>query len=362
MPAIPNDKRVGRYLDCSLNGIFNAYGYLDPNGRIGADKSTLYISFLQKPAKTSLFYEFELNRGTERIAGIGNDTHTDNVNLRAPADVYTSLGPGNTNVNFYVIRIDFQPTNDTVRVYRNPTSLTEPKQPTLKLPHTADLSFNRISLAAYANGNEAQFDQIRVANAWEQAIAASPEFAVQPAGSVTSSDIFKKIKISAQVLHGSGQFYYLLDDFSGVRIFLDRPTPLAPGDLVDVTGLVERKNQFLDLIEASAIKKGHSALPAPRPPSLGNPTGSSPFVWVEGVLTGIMDDGTKQTIELQAGKKQLMGGFPSGIHSNRYWTVGSRIKLTGIYLPPTGAKTNAVSEILLNSEADIEIITRPPWW
>ncbi|MES1180634.1 MAG: RICIN domain-containing protein, partial [Verrucomicrobiota bacterium] len=241
---IPNDKRVGRYLDCSINGIFGVYGYLDANGRIGADGKTLYLSFLQQPAKTALFYEFELNRGTERIAGIGNDTHTDAVNLRAPAGVFTPIGPGNTNVNFYVMRIDFKPGNDDVRVYRNPAASKEPNQPTLLTTNVADLSFNRISLAAFANDNTAKFDEIRVASSWEQAVAAAPEFAVQPSSNIVSSDVFRPIKISAQVLYGNGQTYYLLDGNTGVRVLLDRPTPLLPGDVVEVTGLIEHKNQF----------------------------------------------------------------------------------------------------------------------
>jgi hypothetical protein len=60
---VPDDQRVGRYLDCTRSGIFGSHGYLDVAGHIGADGKTLYISFLQRPRSTSTFYEFELHRG-----------------------------------------------------------------------------------------------------------------------------------------------------------------------------------------------------------------------------------------------------------------------------------------------------------
>lgn len=359
---IPNDKRVGRYLDCSINGIFSAYGYLDSNGRIGADGKTLYISFLQQPAKTSLFYEFELNRGTTRIAGIGNDTHTDKVNLRAPAEVFTPIGAGNTNVNFYVMRIDFKSGNDDVQVYRNPTSLDEPDVATLTLSNAADLSFNRISLAAFANDNEVKFDQIRIANSWKQSIAAAPEFAIQHNSNLVSSDMFRKIKISAEVLHGNEQSYYLLDDNTGVHILLDRPMPLSPGDVIEITGLVEQKNQFVDLIEAAASKQSHLPLPQPRPLNFQNADGLFPWVWVEGTLINIIDDGTKRTVEMQVGAKKIVARLQPEPALKMDWPVGSRIKVIGVYLRPTDGQTNAAGEILLNSPNDVKIIARPPWW
>ena len=363
---IPNDKRVGRYLDCSINGIFGVYGYLDSNGRIGADGKTLYISFLQQPAKTSLFYEFELNRGIERIAGIGNDTHTDAVNLRAPAEVFTPIGPGNTNVNFYVMRIDFKPGNDDVRVYRNPTSSMEPTQTTLTLPGAADLSFNRISLAAFANDNEVKFDQIRIANSWEQVIAAAPQCAIQPGSNIVSSDVFRQIKISAQVLHGNGQTYYLLDGNTGMRVLLDRPINLSPGDVVDVTGLVEHKNQFVDLIEATASKRDHLPLPLPQLLNFQNADDTFPWVWVEGMLINVRDEGTERTLEMQAGAKKFVARLPSELVSKVDWPIGSRIKVTGVYLRPIDSQTDSgaehLIEILLNAPSAVEIIARPPWW
>lgn len=178
---LPNASRKGRYLDCSPAGPFAQHGYLDRNGNIGADGTTIYISFLQQPGSTSPFYEFELKRGdlgdVGRIGGVGNDVGSGNndANLRieSPAggnSTFYDLGPGSTGVNFYVLRIDYHAGNDTVTVYRNPTSLTEPATPTLVVSNIADMSFNGISFGAYLNGVTVSHDEVRIGMTWADVV------------------------------------------------------------------------------------------------------------------------------------------------------------------------------------------------
>jgi fructan beta-fructosidase len=173
--AIVNNSRKGRFLDCSATGNFALYGYINANGDIGADGKSLYLSFLQQPNGTSLFYEFELHRKDlgdgGRMGGIGNDTGNSDANLRVEvppggASTFWSLGPGNTGVNFYVVRVDFKPGNDDVFVYRNPTSLTEPTTPTLVVSNVADMSFDGISFGAYLNSRSVSHDEIRLGATW----------------------------------------------------------------------------------------------------------------------------------------------------------------------------------------------------
>ncbi|HEX4266018.1 MAG TPA: RICIN domain-containing protein [Verrucomicrobiae bacterium] len=360
---LPNDKRVGRYLDCSASGMFGAYGFLDRDGRIGADGKTLYVSFLEQPAKTSLFYEFELNNGTERIAGLGNDTHTDNVNLRAPAHSFTTIGSGNTNVNFYVMRIDFHSGNDDVRVYRNPTSDTEPEEPALILPDGADMSFNRVSLAAFANGNTARFDQIRIASSWQYAIAAAPEYSIRSSSNILTGDIFNRVRVSGQILGGGADGYYLLDGDTGLRVSLSRANRFEPGDVVVVAGLVERRGQIVDLIEAEARKTGHSPLPPPQPLELADSAHAGLWVTVEGILTGFKENGIESTMDLQVGSRQLKARIKPPSKTQFDWPIGSRLRLSGIYIrdPAESANEDAI-ELLLNSPDAVAVITRPPWW
>ena len=79
-------------------------------------------------------------RGNERNdGGPGNDRleprfgNPGEVVNCGPGRDTVVLGAGDTAVNFYVVRIDFHGGNDDVRVYRNPTSLTEPATPTVNV-------------------------------------------------------------------------------------------------------------------------------------------------------------------------------------------------------------------------------------
>lgn len=184
---LPNNRRVGRKLDTSASGPFGTAGYRDANGRIGADGKTIYLSFIQQPNGTSAYYEFEFHRGDlgdgGRIGGIGNDQGGDNVHLRAPNGTHTLIGPGNTGVNFYVVRIDFKNGNDDVYVYRNPTSLTEPGVPTLTRLGAADMSFDGLSFGAFNNGRTVSHDEVRLGESWADVVVppvSQPAFAQQP--------------------------------------------------------------------------------------------------------------------------------------------------------------------------------------
>lgn len=171
----PNNTRTGRAIDVSAGGSFGLAGYLDGNNNIGADGKTIYLSFMQQANGTDVYYEFEFHRDNlgdpGRIGGIGNDSGGNNVNLRAPNGTQTLIGPGNTSVNFYVVRIDFKAGNDDVFVYRNPTSATEPLTPTLVVSNAADLSFDGLSFGAFVNGRTVAHDEVRVGTSWSDVVS-----------------------------------------------------------------------------------------------------------------------------------------------------------------------------------------------
>ena len=188
---IANGNSYGRMLDCSIGGPFGTNGMIDASGRIGANNTTLYVSFLQQPGVVNNnFYEFQFHRDNlndpGRMAGVGNDIFGGgNVNFRSevPAggtSTFFQIGPGDTGVDFYVVRIDYLNGNDNVYVYRNPTSNTEPGTPTLAVIGAGDMSFNGISIAAYLNGCTLAQDEIRMGQTWSDVIGGPPIFAVQP--------------------------------------------------------------------------------------------------------------------------------------------------------------------------------------
>lgn len=205
---IANGNRYGRKLDCSSAGTFGSLGLVDPYGRIGADGATVYISFLQQPGvATNNFYELEFKRDSlddpGRIGGIGNDTGGGsevNLRIQSPAggsSTIYDLGAGETNVDLYVIRIDYTNGNDSVTVYRNPTAANEiDNVPIQTLPNVADMSFNGISMAAYLNGCTLALDQFRVGLSWADAIGGPPGFIVQPP-TATTAFTSKSVTLSA---------------------------------------------------------------------------------------------------------------------------------------------------------------------
>ena len=168
----PNGTRAGRPLDLSAGGIFGQKGYLNGNGNIGAAGKTIYISFLQQPnIANNNYYEFEIHRGDlndpGRVGGVGCDTGgSSSVYLRTPAAAQTLIGPASTSVSFYVVRIDFTGGNDTVSVYQNPTSATEPATPTLVESSAGDMSFSGISFGAFVNGATVAHDEVRIGETW----------------------------------------------------------------------------------------------------------------------------------------------------------------------------------------------------
>jgi signal transduction histidine kinase len=361
--ALPPMKQLGRYLDCSVNGNFGVYGYLDSDGCIGADGTTLYISFLQVPAKNSQFHRLELYRGVQRVASIGNDPDTNVINFSVTNETGARFDRKNTSSDFYVVRIDFKPGNDDVRVYRNPKSDSEPAKPGLTRISAADLSFNRISMIG---DNSIKNVQIRLANSWQYAIGAAPEFVTQPSSNIVSDDIFRHVRVCGQVLYGNGKSYVLLDGSTGLRVMLNQPMNFEPGDMLDVMGLVQRKNQFVELIEVTARKTSHLPLPQPVPLDTTGVVPEKPWIWVEGVLAGFKDEGTEQTLEMQDGLKKFVARMRSIPGKSLDYSLGSRLKLTGVYIKPIGAPASGESsdsfELLLNSPAAIKLIARPPWW
>ena len=173
----PNGTRTGRPLDISAGGAFGTKGYRNGSGNIGASGKTIYISFMQQPnIANNNYYEFELHRGDlndpGRVGGVGCDIGgSSSVYLRTPSANQTLIGPASTAVSFYVVRIDFLGGNDTVRVYQNPTSATEPGSPTLTKTGAGDMSFNGISFGAFVNGATVAHDEVRIGETWADVVS-----------------------------------------------------------------------------------------------------------------------------------------------------------------------------------------------
>ena len=181
-------------------------------------------------------------------------------------------------------------------------------------------------------------------------------------------DPLRRVKVRGQIVHSSPDMDYMMDDQTGLRFQLAKPTQLAPGDEVEVVGLVELGGASSLLRQAVARKIGHEPLPEPRQLSLNSLSNNydSTLVSLEGTLVDYRSHGSEQRLEMQVGVKRFLARLIPGQHPASPWQVGSRLKLTGVLSALDGnqAVDHEMSsfELLLNSPADVQVLARPPWW
>lgn len=167
--------RVRRVLSLSINGVLDSSGYVedfDGHRLIGKEGQTIYLAFQQRASKTGdVFYGVELNRGDgngNRVLCIGHGVEqsgyaaTSNYNNLLDENA-APLGEENTDVNLFVIRIDYgEGDADRATVFRNPVSLVDEAlcEPTAMLH--GNFSFDRISLGNYNGSKVHEVDDLRV--------------------------------------------------------------------------------------------------------------------------------------------------------------------------------------------------------
>jgi len=181
---------------------------------------------------------------------------------------------------------------------------------------------------------------------------------------------FQRVKISGQIVHdGTGQIFLQQGD-SGLRILPAEvsPTNLQAGDLVLAIGYPTIAGPSPTLHESFVQKIGHAALPAPKflgESELKDSRMDSLLVRVEGKLNDWHREQNAVVLEMQAGSQPFFARLPAdNLHA--YPRVGSRLGLVGIYLAQGGDQRtgNGVAgfELLLNSPADIVVLSQPSWW
>lgn len=181
-------------------------------------------------------------------------------------------------------------------------------------------------------------------------------------------NIFRRIKISGQILCNNAGIYYMTDNGFGLRFQLVKSARFEPGDNVEVVGLVELGGPSPILREAIARKIGHLPLPAPDQLTFDNTntTFDSTRVWVEGLLVDTKNNGQEQMLEIQTGSKSFIARLPINNDQPGLWPVGSRLRLAGVFSDLGGSRQRIEDmkafELLLNSPADVKVVAQPPWW
>lgn len=182
--------RLAATFDVSGGGPFASY--LE-SGRIGANGTTIYLSFLYRntTASSAGYSGFELFRGSNvdanRILSTNTWTGQANSNFHltvgeganggtwgggVTSGINADLGFINSSVNFFVIKIDFGSGTDTATFYANPL-LSSPGSAAGTVS-AADLSFDRIANSVFSGAPPLYIDEIRIGTTYA-AVTAIPE-------------------------------------------------------------------------------------------------------------------------------------------------------------------------------------------
>ncbi|MGC9420230.1 MAG: hypothetical protein ACP5EN_14810, partial [Rhodovulum sp.] len=186
-------------LDASAVGPFA--DYLDGNGRIGRDGTTLYVSFLYhitEPSSEQGYFQFydatvETAPYDGARFGVGHGW-----GVTTPVKFYGVTGnplihnkDGQTH--FVVIRIDYKAGNDEIRVWLDPNlSAAEADLTPVVGPVTRDAAFNSFffqSQGRDADGDTYYFDELRFATDWNSALGGVPLMPPAPPQELTARAI-----------------------------------------------------------------------------------------------------------------------------------------------------------------------------
>jgi signal transduction histidine kinase len=180
---------------------------------------------------------------------------------------------------------------------------------------------------------------------------------------------FRPVKVRGQIVYADATQLFLEDDDTGLCLLPTEKTGFRPGDLIEAVGYPDISRQQLLLREVLVRRTGQAPLPAAiktdeaglRPENL-----NSRRVRVEGKLLGWHAEEGAPVLEMQSGARLYLARIAPG--KSGWFSVrpGSRLALEGVYVgrgqPHRGRDDHESFELLLNSVADITVLSQPSWW
>jgi signal transduction histidine kinase len=171
---------------------------------------------------------------------------------------------------------------------------------------------------------------------------------------------FRRVKVQGQIVYADANQIFLMEDGTGLRIFPDSKANIVPGDMVEVAGYPYISGSVPLLREALLRKTGVAALPPPKIVAEKELTQNgldSIRVRVEGKLLGWHIEGGFPVLEMQSGAHLFFARLASPDNPGFSLRTGSWLALTGVYTAQGGG-----FELLLNTPADITVLSQPSWW
>lgn len=180
---------------------------------------------------------------------------------------------------------------------------------------------------------------------------------------------FRPVKVRGQIVYADSTQLFLQADGTGLRLLPMERSDSHPGDLVEVVGYPNLSRNELVLQGVLVRRTGSAALPpAQQADESGLPKGNlnSIRVRVTGKLLGWHLEESGPVLEMQSGPRLYLARIASGAAAPRSLVLGSRLALAGVYVgrghnqDPKGDSESF--ELLLNSPADITVLSQPSWW
>ncbi len=180
-------------------------------------------------------------------------------------------------------------------------------------------------------------------------------------------NVLRRTKVRGQVVLAKCEQYFLQDETTGLRVRSKAPMALSPGDMVEAVGFAQIGGPSPVLQEAQIQVLGRAPLPSAvslAGAELRNPRRDSTLIQTVATLLDVRPEREGKMLELQSAQNHFVAHLPrvNGAESPQ---TGSLVRLTGVYVSQADQKFTGnpdAFELWLNSEADIEVLQRPPWW
>ena len=181
---------------------------------------------------------------------------------------------------------------------------------------------------------------------------------------------FRRVKVRGQIIYADATQVFLQEDGAGLRLLPAGKTEVHPGDLVEAAGYPDIGRPALLLREVLLHKTGIAPLPEPRKQltdsELTRENLDSTRVSVEGKLLGWHLEQGVPVLEMQSGSHLYLARLAPGERAELSLRTGSRLALKGVYVASSHNSHPGVEaesfELLLNSPADISVLSQPTWW
>jgi signal transduction histidine kinase len=185
--------------------------------------------------------------------------------------------------------------------------------------------------------------------------------------SATSGARSHRVKIKGVATAMASSLIFVQDESSGAKVELAWPSPVKPGDLLEVVGFAKTSGYAALLTDSLVRQAASSGLPRPVPVSkeqLFSGDYDARRISASGLLIESVVQGKTAILRLQIDNRIVRALLPTGEVAHVSIPAGSLVEARGVCSVPglSGGTEQALPDICLNSSEDVVVVRRAPWW